>query len=408
MRQNSRDSGSRMDNTPSLLETVHEISHEISIHLASEQVLQKTCQRLADMLTVDYVLAVRGDQVLGEGTIIAEYPARLEESRPLTLEGFAAYRQLQTDHKPVVIEHVDAGADLLGPNQSRFQSLDLQVLFLAPLVAQDDLVGFVMLGTGTSGRTFSQDERYATQTVAAQLAISLRNADLSMEIQHRASQLDQIAAFGRLITSTLDRDQILQHVVEVVPHLLAIDQLSVARLTAGQSRMRVITLNRGAAPQEEEWAAAGSGVEEVVQTQNPMLVPDLQTSTYIDHRGMREQGMRSALIVPLTVSGRAFGAVTARHRRVRMYTTTDLALFQQIGNQIAIALENAHQFQATREHVHYEESLGEITSHLQQQTELHLMLQQIMQDLGQVLGARRARVRLQVTPLEPGGTKLSE
>jgi GAF domain-containing protein len=139
-----------------------------------------------------------------------------------------------------------------------------------------------------------------------------------------------------------------------------------------------------------------------------MLVPDLQGSMYTDHRRMRKQGLKSVLIVPLTVSGRAFGAVIAGHQRVHMYTPTDLALFQQIGNQIAIALENAHQFQATRQRASYDESLSEITSHLQQQVDLRVTLQQIMQDLGQVLGARRARVRLQVTPSEPGGTKLTE
>jgi GAF domain-containing protein len=250
MRQDSHDSGSRMDGAQSLLETVHEISREISAHLASEQGLQNVCQRLADMLTVDYVLAVSCDQVSAEGTIIAEYPTHPGKNIHLTLEGFGAYRQLQTDHSPVVVEHVDTGADLLGPNQPFFQSLDLQALFMAPLVAQDDLVGFVILGTGTSGRTFSQDERYAIQTVAAQLAISLRNAELLLEIQR--------------------------------------------------------------------------------------------------------------------------------------------------------------QVHAARQRVQYEESLGEIVSHLQQQADLRVMLQQIMQDLGHVLGARRARVRLQVTPSEPGGTKLSE
>jgi GAF domain-containing protein len=91
-----------------------------------------------------------------------------------------------------------------------------------------------------------------------------------------------------------------------------------------------------------------------------------------------------------------------------MYTPTDLTLFQQIGNQIAIALENAHQFQTTQQRAQYEESLSQITSHLQQQADLRVMLQQTMQDLGQILGARRARVRLQITPSESGSSTAKE
>ena len=86
------------------------------------------------------------------------------------------------------------------------------------------------------------------------------------------------------------------------------------------------------------------------------------------------------------------------NQHVSRYTSTDLTLLQQIGNQIAIALENARQFRTTRQRAQQEESLSEIVSHLQQQADLRVMMQQAMQDLGHLLGARRARVRLQVTP----------
>lgn len=53
--------------------------------------------------------------------------------------------------------------------------------------------------------------------------------------------------------------------------------------------------------------------------------------------------------------------------------------------------------QSTRQRVTYEKTLSTVTSHLQEQTELLALLQLVMQDVGKVLGARRARVRLQVT-----------
>jgi GAF domain-containing protein len=404
----TRQDSHHSDRDSALLQTVHEISRETSIHLASDPVLQSACQRLADALAVDYVLAVRsGDQTPPEGAIIAEYPARLGRDVPIMLDGLRAYQQLLVERKPVVIDMSASDSSESGP--ARFQSLDLKTVVLVPLLVLDDLIGFLMVGTAQPDRLFAENEQRALQTVAAQLAISLRNTELVAEIQRRANQLDQLTAFGRLVTSTLDRSRILQHVIEIVPSLLPADQLSVALLTAGQSRMLVVTLGRGAPPQEDEMAAAGSGVEEVVQTQNPILIPDLRSSMYTDHARMREQGLRSIVIAPLTVGGRTFGAVAAGHRRMRMYTPTDLTLLQQIGSQIAIALENARRFQSTHQRAQHDESLSEIVSHLQQQADLRVMLQQTMQDLGQVLGARRARVRLQVTPSEESsGAKPNE
>jgi GAF domain-containing protein len=380
--------------TQSLLNAVYTISVEISRQPAGDQMLQSICQRLVDTLSADYVLLVRGDPDASDGAVVAEYPARLGRDAPVAQDGFAAYQTVKARHQPVIVR----GLDSSDSNYARFRSLDLETLLLVPLLVPDRLTGFLLVGTTQPERRFTDAEQRALQTVAIQLASSLGTAELTADIQHRANQLDQIIAFGRLVTSTLDRRQILQHVSEIVPDLLPVDQLGVALLSSGQGRMHLVTLTSGAPLQEDDLAAAGSGVEEVVQTQTPMLLADLSSSTYTDHARMREQGLRALLIAPLTVSGYTFGAVMTAHQHAARYTPTDLALLQQIGNQIAIALENARQFQATRQRAQQEESLSEIVSHLQQQADLRVMMQQTMQDLGHLLGARRARVRLQVTP----------
>jgi hypothetical protein len=75
----------------------------------------------------------------------------------------------------------------------------------------------------------------------------------------------------------------------------------------------------------------------------------------------------------------------------------DMQQNKELLEQTTGALNSA--FETTRQRMSYEGALNKITGHLQQQTDLHVLLQQTMQDLGQALGARRARVRLQVTPL---------
>lgn len=407
MPQGAPDSNAQTNGARSWLETLHDISREIRGHVAHDQV-QTICQRLGHDLAVDYVLVARCDAALVEGLVVAEYPPHLGKDGPLTLDGFEAYRQLQAGRGVVVVERVNTGAALLGPHQTRFQSLGLQTLFMVPLIAQDDLVGFLMVGTGAPDRALSQDELIMVQTVADQLASGLRCAELHAELQRHAGQRDQLAAFGRLVTGTLDHDQIWRHVNDMVPHLVPADQLHIARVTAGQSRMRVTILHRDEPPQEDMPVVDGSAVEEVLRTRQPLLVPDLRDSAYTDHESMKGRGLRSALVVPLTVGGRSLGALTAGHQRAGLYTAADQVLFQQIGSQIAAALDAAHQFQASQQRALYEKSLDQIAAHLYQQADLPALLQQVMQDLGQVLGAHRARVRLQVTPSESTSTRLAE
>ena len=390
-RQNSHDL--RSNSPERLLKTIQQIARDINTQPASGRALVAACQQLAGALSLDYVLIARSDPASNEAVVLAEFPAVLEPGGILPLEGFDAYRQLENQREPVIVE--PAEGDGLIPGLPH-----LHTLMLVPLRVQDDRIGFMLVGSARAGRRFSEADQAAVEMIATQFAASLRSADLADEIQRRASQLDQVTAFGRLITSTLERSRLLQHVADLVPGLLPTEQLQIALLAAGQSRMQLITLSKDAPPQEDDVAAAGSSIEEVVQTQNPLLVLDLQSSAYTDHRRTIGPAVGSVLVAPLLISGRAIGAVMVSHSRPHRYTPADLTLLQQIANQIAIALENARQFRIAQQSALYEEALSAITSHLQQQADLRVMLEQTMVDLGKVLGARRARVWLQAAPLE--------
>jgi GAF domain-containing protein len=382
------------------------MTRQISISHVDTDVLHTLCRNLTEMLALDYMAILRFDASSSSATVTAEYPVRLGQTEQLALEDFGIYPRLQTYQKPIVIDDVEASAELFGQHQSRFRALNFHALMVAPLVVQGDLMGALLLATIDRARAISPDELHVAQTVATQIAFSLRTAEFFTEIERRANQLERIAAFGRLVTGTLDEAQILRHVFEVVPKLLPADQVGIAFYTLDQNRMRLVELSGSVVPQESSVTAAGSSVEEVVHHHAPLLIADLATSTYTDHPRLMQQGLQSAIVAPLSVSGRMLGAVTVGHQRIRMYTATDLTLLQQIGNQIAIALENANIYNTAQRRATYEETLSEITSHLQEQSDLRMILQRTMHDFGTLLGASRARARLQVTPSEFDISKL--
>jgi GAF domain-containing protein len=388
----TQDQTNRLSRQVRLLESLYETSRQVSANLAIPDVLQVSCRNLAETLVVDYVAILRFDQ----GIVMAEHPALMGSDTRLVLEGFGVYKHLQTYRTPLILRPADPDDAMLGPNLPHFAKLHVQSILLAPLLAQGDLLGALALGVENGSRIFSQEELHVSQAIATQIAISLRNAELFAEIRRRASQLERVAAFGRLITSTFEPQEIMQGVSDVLPNLLQLDFMSLVLYTVGQRDMQVIDL--GETINETSLPAGSTSTEEVVRTQAPLLVPDLTSSNYIDHQIWARQGLSSALIAPLVVGARALGTVSVAHNRPRAYSLTDLTLLQQVGNQIAIALENARLFQSTRARAAYEESLSEITSRLQQQTDLRELLHQTMQDLGQTIGARRARVRLQIQP----------
>lgn len=385
--------------------TLYEISQKLSAQSSSPAILHDICKQLTDSLALDYIAVLRFDVMAAVARVIAEHPVRLGQETRLPLAEFGIYQHFQTSQTPLLIEDIRS-SDELGANRVLFQSLNLQSMLMSPLVVQDDLLGGLVFAVADQARALTETDRQIAQVVATEIALSLRSTEFFTEIQRRANQLERISAFGRLVTGTLDQSQILQHVIEVVPNLLPADQVSVAFYSLEQNHMTVFELSDGITPQEFRLTAAGSSVEEVVQKYNPLLINDLVTSNYTDHQRLVQQGLQSTIVAPLMVSGRVLGTVSVGHKHARIYTPTDLNLLQQISNQIAIALENAHIFSSAQQRATFEEALSEITSHLQEQSDLRMMLQQTLQDFGSVLGAKRARVRLQVTPSELDISKL--
>jgi hypothetical protein len=85
----------------------------------------------------------------------------------------------------------------------------------------------------------------------------------------------------------------------------------------------------------------------------------------------------------------------------RLSQVSETTLDRELVEQTLSALNEV--LVTTQQRMAYEESLNKITAVLQQQADLGIILEQTLAELGQALGARRARLRLQITP--PGSSE---
>lgn len=384
--------------TTHLMTAQHQIVRQLSTYLTSVETLRTICHSLAQFNDIAYAAILSFDQA-HTSTILAEYPAQLSQTAPSSSvhSSLAAYTQDNT--APGLLKTRAEAENVLGIHYTHIQALDFQTLLVAPLRVQNDTIGLLLLATNHEAVAFSENAFFIAESIAVQIALALRNTELFSAIQQRANQLEQTAAFGRLITSTFDERKIMQHVSEIVPKLLPCTAMFVILHTLGHVQMRVFDLKPATPPTEYTLPIAGSSVEVIMRQQAPLLMVDLQSSTYTDHKYLvQEKALKSLISVPLLTSQRPLGVISIANNQPHTYTPTDSTMLQQIGTQVAIALENAHLFQSTQQRAALEESLSDITSRLQQQSDLRVMLEQTMHDLGTVLGANRARVQLRMMP----------
>ena len=194
------------------------------------------------------------------------------------------------------------------------------------------------------------------------LATQWKDITARKKSKEAAHYLDRAA---ELLAAPLDSEQRLNDLAQlVVPRLgdwCAIDvvdnagvvqQVAVAHVDADKVKW-ARELNRRYPPK----ADAPTGTPNVLRTGLPELYAEISDELIVasaiddDHlRIMRELGLHSAMVVPLTARGRTFGALTiisAESRR--RYTSDDLALAGELASRAAIAIDNARQFDAARE-----------------------------------------------------------
>jgi len=225
-----------------------------------------------------------------------------------------------------------------------------------PMIAVGRMVGVMAVQSYEEGEgAFDEEHLDLLFTIANQAAIAIENARLFQEARQRATQLEAIAELGRHITSILDLDELLSQIVELIHHILAyyhvhaflVDEVSkeaIFRAGSGEAG-RLIEEQGGVRLKVGEqgiigWVA-GSGL--------PLLVNDVsQEPRYVPHEALPDT--RSELAVPLKIGLRVIGVLDVQSDELNAFDLDDVAVLQALGDQVAIAIENARLFEELEEH----------------------------------------------------------
>lgn len=199
-----------------------------------------------------------------------------------------------------------------------------------------------------------------------------------VELRRKVTQLTALHQAGLLFSATLDRDTLLERVLETLTRDLHYDRAMVSMfdpLRAVIRHVRVI----GAS---DEVLAYSQDCEVSVTDRNslegmavlqglPLLVPDVQTVWQKLHpmnRRLAELSRtKSLIIVPLKAKDHILGTLTVDRTHEPSLTKDDLELMTTLANQVAIALDNAAAYQQIEEwNVGLELKIRERTEALEQ------------------------------------------
>jgi nitrate/nitrite-specific signal transduction histidine kinase len=168
-------------------------------------------------------------------------------------------------------------------------------------------------------------------------------------LRQRAVQLETSAQVSRQITSILDIDDLLARVVELIRAAFRYYHVHIYLVDAEANQLALRASSADVNPQRQRLAiGAGSLNGEAAQRNEALLVNDvLHDSRYLADDSLPDT--RSELVVPLRVGDRLVGTLDVQSVEADAFTSEDVLVIQSLGDQIAIAIDNARLYRQARQ-----------------------------------------------------------
>jgi len=251
---------------------------------------------------------------------------------------------------------------LFAPRLELAEREGYRALAALPLVFQDRPVG-VLIVYFPAPHVLQPAEAQFLETVASAVATIVETAHLFAETQRRASESEQRAArlalvnrISTLVNSTLDLDAILRTACTEMAHAFGVGQSGVVLFDRDRQFGQVVAEYQA---QPDDTAsrvriplAGNPSLERVIATRQPLAIADAEHDPLLTpiRDVIQLRRIRSILIVPLVVQGEVVGTIGLDAIGTpRTFTAEEQELAGTIANQVALAIEKAQLYAASRQ-----------------------------------------------------------
>lgn len=280
-------------------------------------------------------------------------------------EGLAG-KVLETG-KPLIVDdyqHWDGRA-------AAYEGVAIAAVIGVPIRCGPEFLG-VLNVTAEPPRTFSPADAELLELFAAHAAIAVRNARLFQAEQEQRALAEALQKAAAAVNSTLDLDQVLDHILEQVKRVVPGDAFNV--MLVEDTTVRIVRWHGYDRPGSATLPATAQfpmdcfpTLQKMAQTGEALVIPDTTADPeWVLLAG--QEWLRSYVAAPIRVGGLTVGFLNVDGMRPGQFAPADAQWLQAFADQAAIAIQNAWLY---REILNYagqlEQRVQERTAQLQAQ-----------------------------------------
>ena len=281
-----------------------------------------------------------------------------EEGTVVTLEGTMILKAMESTEAIVLQGDIEE----LSRNYPMMVRSGLKSVLLAPIIFKNETLGVLHMRSLRENAYNAHHLDLATK-VAAQIAPAIANSELyaqhteaEAEAKRLALQNAAIAEIGRIITASLDIEDVYAGFAEQTRRLIGFDRIVVSLLSRDSddfTNAYVIGAPVSNRSQGDLISLKGTFTDEVARQQRAILfLPESLHEIRTMFPGLLPQyrgGLRSFISVPLVYKDATIGVLHFSSLKPRAYSDYEVGIADLIAAQIAGAIENSHLYAETLE-----------------------------------------------------------
>jgi GAF domain-containing protein len=340
-----------------------------------DQGIHRALQLIGQFASVDrsYVFLFSEDGKRIDNT--HEWCAQGVEPQIQRLKGIWVYEALPwfariiKRHEVVYVPRVDDLPVEAKAEKRDLQSQGIQSLVVVPMLYGSALIGFLGFDSVHTEKSWSEDDVALLKIAGEIFTNALERKRVEMELrksresaQRLARENAIVAEIGRIVSSTLNIEEVYERFAEEVRKLIPFDRI-VIDVVAPEKKIFTIAyvagmeiLGRSAG---DIFSLKGSDNEYLIESRSGLLINAGEESDLADLYPILlptfRAGFRSMMSVPLVSQDEVIGGLHFRSLRPHAYSDSDLKVAERVGTQIAGAIANAQLF---IEHKQTEEALS--------------------------------------------------
>ncbi len=192
-----------------------------------------------------------------------------------------------------------------------------------------------------------------------------RKKDVKTVLRERTREVEVLHRISQSISSTLDLESVLTHIVEVVVEVTKADSCLLYLVSENRDEL-VLRSSKNPHPTLIGRTALGLGegiTGWVAQEQVPVVIPrhasdDPRFKFFHD---LPEDRYQAFVSLPIVTKGNVIGVINVQHKRMKRYQDAELALLSTIANQVGGAIENARLYEAMRRQALQLDTLSQVS-----------------------------------------------